>query len=59
MTHGSIESDLKAVHKKLEDIEKKQEMLDKIHNLDRAHQEKLAKRPINHQYEMMWYNIDI
>ncbi len=53
MTHGSIESDLKAVHKKLEDIEKKQEMLDKIHNLDRAHQEKLAKRPINHQYEMM------
>ena len=35
MTDGSIESELKAVHKKLEDIEKKQEWLDKLHQLEK------------------------
>ena len=53
MTDRSIESELKDVHKKLEDIEKKQEMLNKIQHMDRDQQEKMAKRPINHKYEMM------
>ena len=53
MTEGSIESELKNVHKKLEDIEKKQEMLNKIHELERSQQEKMGKRPFHHKYEMM------
>ncbi len=53
MTDRSIESELKDVHKKLEDIVKKQEMLHKIHQMDRDQQEKMAKRPISHKYEMM------
>ena len=51
MTDRSIESELKEVHKKLEDIEKKQEMLNKINQLEREQQEKMGKRP--HRYEMM------
>ena len=57
MTDGSIESELKEMHKKLNDLEKKQEMLNKIQQLERTQQEKMAKKP--HSYEMMWYNIDI
>ncbi len=53
MTDRSIESELKDVHKKLEDIVKKQEMLHKIHQMDRDQQEKMAKRPISRKYEMM------
>ena len=53
MTERSIESELKDVHKKLEDIEKKQEMLNKIQQMDRDQQEKMAKRPFHHKYEMM------
>ena len=51
MTDGSIESELKEMHKKLDDLEKKQQMLNKIQQLERAQQEKMAKRP--HSYEMM------
>ena len=53
MTDRSIESELKEVHKKLDDIEKKQEMLNKIQQLDRKHEEKMGKRPSGHKYEMM------
>jgi len=53
MTDRSIESELKEVRKKLDDIGKKQEMLNKIQQMDRDQQEKMAKRPINHKYEMM------
>ena len=59
MTDGSIESELKAVHKKLEDIEKKQEWLDKLHQLEKKHQQRMGNSPASHSYEMMWYNIDI
>ena len=51
MTEGSIESDLKAVQKKLDDIEKKQEMMNKLQQLERDRQEKTGRRP--HNYEMM------
>ena len=51
MTDRSIESDLKEVHKKLDDIEKKQEMLKRIQELDRLREEKQAKRPTGHSYE--------
>ena len=51
MTDRSIESELKEMHKKLDDIEKKQQMLNKIQQLERDQQEKMAKRP--HSYEMM------
>ena len=53
MTDGSIESELKAVHKKLEDIEKKQEWLDKIQQLDRQHSKKMGNSPASRSYEMM------
>ena len=55
MTDRSIESELKEVQKKLDDIEKKQEMLNKINELERSQQEKMGKRPFHHKYEMMWY----
>ena len=48
-----IQSELKAVHKKLEDIEKKQEMLNKIQQLDRRHQKMMGERPSGHVHEMM------
>ncbi len=51
MTDRSIESELKEMHKKLDDIEKKQEMLNKIQQLERDRQEKSGRRP--HNYEMM------
>ena len=52
MTEGSIESELKSVHKKLDDIEKKQEMMKKLYDLEREQQEKMGKRPLNHIHEM-------
>ena len=60
MTDRSIESELKDVHKKLEDIEKKQEMMKKLYDLEREQQQKMGKRPLNHVREMTWhlyYNI--
>ncbi len=52
MTDRSIESELKDVHKKLEDIEKKQEMMKKLYDLEREQQQKMGKRPSNHVHEM-------
>ena len=52
MTEGSIESELKSVHKKLDDIEKKQEMMKKLYDLEREQQQKMGKRPLNHLHEM-------
>ncbi len=51
MTDRSIESELKDVHKKLEDIEKKQEMMKKLYDLEREQEIKSGKRPA--KYEMM------
>ena len=53
MTDRSIESELKEVQKKLDDIERKQQMLNKLQQLDRQQQEKMGKRPSNHIHEMM------
>tara|TARA_R100000329_G_C7549689_1_gene194212 strand:+ start:173 stop:334 length:162 start_codon:yes stop_codon:yes gene_type:complete len=53
MTDRSIESELKEVHKKLDDIEKRQKMMNKINDLERERQEKMGKRPFHHKYEMM------
>ena len=53
MTDRSIESDLKEVHKKLDDIEKKQEMMKKLYDLEREQQQKMGKRPSSHVHEMM------
>tara|TARA_B100001996_G_scaffold96817_1_gene72528 strand:+ start:539 stop:700 length:162 start_codon:yes stop_codon:yes gene_type:complete len=53
MAEGSIESELKDVHKKLDDIEKRQEMMNKLYQLDRDKKAKMGERPINHKYEMM------
>ena len=53
MTDRSIESDLKEVHKKIEDIEKKQEMMQKLYQLDRDKTAKMGKRPSTHLHEMM------
>ena len=52
MTDRSIESELKDVQKKLDDIEKKQEMMKKMYDLEREHQQKMGKRPLNHLHEM-------
>ena len=48
-----IQSELKEVQKKLDDIEKKQEMMKKLYQEDRRQQEKMGKRPFHHKYEMM------
>jgi len=52
MTDRSIESELKDVQKKLDDIEKKQEMMKKLYDLERDQQQKMGKRPLNHVREM-------
>ena len=52
MTEGSIESDLKDVQKKLDDIEKKQEMMNKLYQLDRDKKAKMGERPSTHVHEM-------
>ncbi len=52
MTDRSIESELKDVHKKLNDIEKKQEMMKKLYDLEREREQKMGKRPLNHVHEM-------
>jgi tetrahydromethanopterin S-methyltransferase subunit G len=48
-----IDAELKNVHKKLDDIEKKQEMMNKMYQLDSEKQEKMGKRPSTHIHEMM------
>jgi len=53
MTEGSIESELKDVHKKLNEIEKKQEMMQKLYQLDRDKKAKMGERPSTHVHEMM------
>ena len=52
MTDRSIESELKEVQKKLDDIEKKQEMMKMLYDLERDQQQKMGKRPLNHVHEM-------
>ena len=47
-----IDAELKNVHKKLDDIEKKQEMMNKMYQLDSEKQEKMGKRPSTHIHEM-------
>ncbi len=56
MTDSSIESELRDVHKKLDDIEKKQEMMNKMYQMDRDKKAKMVERPSTHIHEMMWYN---
>ena len=53
MTDRSIESELKEVHKKLEDIEKKQEMMNKLYQMERDKKAKMGERPSTHVHEMM------
>ena len=48
MTDKSIESELKDVHKKLNDIEKKQEMMNKLYQLDRDKKAAMGERPSTH-----------
>ena len=52
MTDRSIESGLKDVQKKLDDIERKQEMMKKLYDLEREQQQKMGKRPLSHVHEM-------
>ena len=52
MTDRSIESELKEVHKKIEDIEKKQEMMNKIYQMDRDKRAKMGELPSTHLHEM-------
>ena len=53
MTDGSIESDLKRVQQKLKDIEKKQEMMNKLYQLDQDKKKKMGELPSAHIHEMM------
>ena len=46
-----IQKELKNVQMKIEDFEKKQEMLKRIQDLERLREEKQAKRPTGHSYE--------
>ena len=56
MTDRSIESEIKDVQKKLDDIEKKQKMMNKLYEMDRDRKVKMGERPSTHIHEMMWYN---
>ena len=47
-----IDAELKNVHKKLDDIEKKQEMMKKLYELDRENKAKMGERPSTHLHEM-------
>ena len=53
MTDSSIESELRDVHKKLDDIEKKQEMMNKLYQLDQDKKKKMGELPSAHIHEMM------
>ena len=53
MTDRSIESDLKEVQQKLKDIEKKQEMMNKLYQLDQDKKKKMGELPSAHIHEMM------
>ena len=53
MTDRSIEYELKEVHKKLSDIEKKQEMMNKLYQMERDKKAKMGERPSTHVHEMM------
>ena len=53
MTDRSIESELKEVQKKLNDIEKKQEMMNKLYQMERDKKAKMGERPSTHVHEMM------
>ena len=48
----SIDAELKNVQKKLDDIEKKQEMMHKLYELDREKKAKMGERPSTHLHEM-------
>ena len=48
----SIDAELKNVQKKLDDIEKKQEMMQKLYDLDRDKKAKMGARPSKHLHEM-------
>ena len=49
----SIDAELKDVQKKLDDIEKKQEMMQKLYDLDRDKKMKMGELPSTHIHEMM------
>ena len=53
MTDRSIESELKEVQKKLNDIEKKQEMMNKLYQFEQDKKAKMGERPSTHVHEMM------
>ena len=47
-TRMDIQKELQQVHKKLDDIEKKRKMLNRIQELERIREETQAKRPTGH-----------
>jgi len=49
----SIDAELKDVQKKLDDIEKKQEMMNKLYQLDQEKKKKMGELPSTHIREMM------
>ena len=53
MTDRSIESEIKEVQKKLNDIERKQEMMNKLYQLEQDKKAKMGERPSTHVHEMM------
>ena len=49
---GSIESEIREVHARLDAIERKQDMLRKLYQQTREHDQRYVHRPFGHKFEL-------
>lgn len=49
---SSIESEIREVHERLDAIERKQDMLRRLYQQTREHDQKFVHRPFGHKFEL-------